>query len=137
MFISSGILSIEEQKEFLRQALLLAREYRNKIAHGNRTFNVSGLPVLPKKQLLELSHYTVSSEEYNNGMSQCDLLSILFLLIILLNDKYLSANLLTDLNSLFKPYEKQLFNNKSIYEVFNLPNNVFMRINNLINYKYK
>lgn len=135
-FISSCALSIEQRKEFLRQALLLAREYRNKIAHGNRTFNISGLPVLPKMQLLELSHYAVTSEEYNNGLAQCDLLSILFLLIILLNDKYLCANLLSDLTLLFAPYEQHLFNRKNIYEIFNLPNDVLVRVNNLINNIY-
>lgn len=135
-FLSSDVLSIEDRKEFLRQALLLAREYRNKIAHGNRTFNICGLPVLPKKQLLELSHYAVSSEEYNKGLGQCDLLSILLLLVILLNDKYLCANLLTDLTSLFIPYEQHLFNNKNIYEVFNLPDDVLIRVNNLIDCTY-
>lgn len=131
-FISSDTLSLEQRKEFLRQALLLAREYRNKIAHGNRTFNISGLPVLPKEQLLELSHNAVSSDEYNSGLAQCDLLSILFLLIILLNDKYLCANLLSDLTSLFTPYERHLFNKNNIYEVFNLPNDTLIRVNNLI-----
>lgn len=135
-FISSETLSMDERKEFLRQALLLAREYRNKIAHGNRTFNISGLPVLPKKQLLELSHYAVSSEEYNKGLAQCDLLSILLLLVILLNDKYLCANLLSDLTSLFAPYEQHLFNNKNIYEIFNLPNDVLIRVKNLIDNIY-
>lgn len=135
-FISSETLSMDERKEFLRQALLLAREYRNKIAHGNRTFNISGLPVLPKNQLLELSHYAVSSEEYNNGLAQCDLLSILLLLVILLNDKYLCANLLSDLTSLFAPYEQHLFNNKNIYEIFNLPNDVLIRVKNLIDNIY-
>lgn len=135
-FISSDKLTNEEQKEFLRQALLLAKEYRNKIAHGNRTFNVSGLPVLPKKQLLILTDLTISSEEYNTGLGQCDLLSILLLLIVLLNDKYLSSNLLADLVSLFSPYKKHLFNNKNVYEIFNLPDDIFNRLTNLIDYKY-
>lgn len=135
-FIDCDALSLEERKEFLHKSLLLAKEYRNKIAHGNRTFNVSGLPVLPKKQLLVLSRNTICPEEYNQGIGQCDLLSILLLLIILLNDKYLSMNLLNDFLVLFSPYEEKLFNQKNIYEIFNMPTNTFNRISNLIQNKY-
>lgn len=135
-FINCDVLSLEERKEFLHKALLLAREYRNKIAHGNRTFNVNGLPILPKKQLLKLSYNIVSSEEYNRGLGQCDLASIIILLVILLNDKYLSRNLLADFSALFLPYEEQLFNQKSIYEIFNLPSDIFSRISKLIDCKY-
>ena len=135
-FIQCNDVSLEDRKEFLYKALLLAKEYRNKIAHGNRTFNVSGLPILPKKQLLKLSNNIITSKEYNKGLSQCDLSSIMILLILLLNDYFLSSNLLSDFSLLFLPYENQLFNNKNIYEIFNLPQDILSRLLNLINYKY-
>lgn len=135
-FIDNTGLSIESRKEFLHKALLLAKEYRNKIAHGNRTFNVSGLPMLPKQQLLELSYGAISPEEYNKGIGRCDLLSIFLLLIILSNDKYLVSNLLNECLSLFSPYNEHLFNNKTIFEVFNMPNDTLSRVQKLINQKF-
>ncbi len=135
-FIPLNRLSIEECKEFLTKSFMLFREYRNKIAHGNRTFNMNDLPLLPKKQLLLLSNNNLSELEYNSGYGQNDLLSVLYALIILSNDKYISHNLMNDCHSLFYPYieNKILFNGKTIFDIFKLPNDIFNRLANIIKY---
>lgn len=135
-FISTTLLTTDEKKEFLRKALMLAKEYRNKIAHGNRTFNIRNLPILPKKPLLLLSHNCISESEYNQGMGQSDILAVMILLIILCNDKYLITNFYSELFSLFNPYINTTFNTKTIFEVFGMPNTTLHRILQLINYIY-
>lgn len=47
-FIETNQLSVLEKKEFLAQSLKLLREYRNIIAHGNRTFSTMMSSIIPK-----------------------------------------------------------------------------------------
>ena len=137
-FLPSLQLSVEECKEFLYKSLMLFREYRNRIAHGNRTFNMYGLPILPKKQLLLLSHNNLSKTEYGLGLGQNDLLSVLYALILLSNDKYIATNLMSELYSLFYPYrgDNLFFNGKTIFEIFKLPKDIFNRLSNILQERY-
>lgn len=137
-FISSGILTIEETKEFMRKSLELTKEYRNKIAHGNRTFSALNLPQLPKKQLLTLSFNTIIEEEYNSKMGQNDVMAVLLALNILLNDQYVLRNFYEELYSLLSPYANQdtHFNTKNVFEVFGFPNDLFSRLNNLFERRF-
>lgn len=137
-FLPSLLLSIEERKEFLYKSLMLFREYRNRIAHGNRTFNMYGLPILPKKQLLLLSYNNLSESEYCSGLGQNDLFSVLCALIILSNDKYITTNLISECRTLFYPYieGKILFNKKTIFDIFKLPEDTFNRLINISSKMY-
>lgn len=137
-FIKSNTLTSEEQKEFLRKSLILLKEYRNKIAHGNRTFSIQNLPVIPKKQLLELTYGMLSEKEYNSRIGQNDLLAVLFLFPILSNDMYMLKNLVTDLEVLFMPYiTKDIrIGGKTIFDIFSLPVNFFERIKKIIVSKF-
>lgn len=137
-FIKSNTLTSEEQKEFLRKSLILLKEYRNKIAHGNRTFSIQNLPVIPKKQLLELTYGMLSEKEYNSRIGQNDLLAVLFLFPILSNDMYMLKNLVTDLEVLFMPYiTKDIrIGGKTIFDIFSLPVNFFERIKKIIISKF-
>lgn len=135
-FISSQVLSKEQVKEFVKKSLEITKEYRNRIAHGNRTFNISSLPQLPKKQLLALSFHAVSNKEYNRRMGQNDAFAVILALLIMLNDRYLATNLRTELFNTFSPYQNTLFNQKTIFEVFGFPNDLFIRLDRLIQSKY-
>lgn len=135
-FIGSGLLSPEQSKEFVRKAFELTKEYRNKIAHGNRTFSMISLPQLPKVQTLALTFNAVSEKEYNNRMGQNDTFAVLLALIVMLSDKYLISNLRTELYNTLSPYSAILFNNQSILDIFSFPDNLFQRLDNLIAQKF-
>ncbi len=135
-FISSGLLPDDQAKEFVRKTFELTKEYRNKIAHGNRTFSILSLPQLPKHQLLTLTFNAVSEEEYNNRMGQNDTMAVILALIIMLSDKYLIANFRHELSNILMPYSKTIFNNKTIFEIFGFPNDLFDRLDTLIQRKF-
>lgn len=137
-FISPGLLSQEEAKEFIKKAFDLAKEYRNKIAHGNRTFSIISLPQLPKKQLLSLSYNFVSEREYNEKMGQDDTLAVILALIIMLNDPYLVSNFVTDLSTLLMPYISNdiKISGKSILEILGFPEDLFHRLELLVKKKF-
>lgn len=86
--------------------------------------------VIPKRQLLILSNDLLSEDEYNSGIGQKDLVAIILILAILLNDSYMTANFIYDLEYIFRPYFEVTFSNKTIFEVFGLPNDFFERIEN-------
>ena len=137
-FISSPALSLDEKKEFLTKALNLSKEYRNKIAHGNRTFSIMQLPILPKKATLLLSFGILTESEYNTRLGQNDIFAIFLIISVLLNDPYLLTNFHKELTSLFVPYSEHniTFNNKSIYDVFGLPDNILTRLGRLLEARF-
>ena len=135
-FISPGLITEEQTKEFVKKALALTKEYRNKIAHGNRTFSILNLPQLPRQQLLSLTYNAISEDEYNTKMGQNDTLAILFSIIILLSDPYVVANFITDLKIVLSPYENTSFNGSSVFKLLGFPNNLFDRLENLMQKKY-
>lgn len=135
-FITPGLLSSEQSKEFVRKALELTKEYRNKIAHGNRTFSMISLPQLPKAQTLALTFNAISEEEYNNRMGQNDTFAVLLALIIMLSDKYLVSNLRSELSNTLLPYANVLFNKQNILDIFGFPSDLFQRLDKLITQKF-
>lgn len=135
-FISPGLLSEAETKEFIKKALDLTKEYRNKIAHGNRTFSILNLPQLPKKQLLLLSYNVVSKKEYNHKIGQNDTLSVILAIMIILNDKYILSNFITDLKHTLEPYNEIRFNGNSTFRLLNFPDNLFERLERLMEQKF-
>lgn len=129
-FIKHSSMPIENKKEFLKKAFDLLREYRNGIAHGKRSFNSLGNSILPKKQLLSLVPNYISEKEYNSGLGQKDLYSVILLFAILLNDTYLFANFINDCAHTFSPYMHLKFAGKNILEVFGLPSDLYDRLKN-------
>ena len=137
-FISPGLLSESETKEFVKKALSLTKEYRNKIAHGNRTFNIMQLPVLPKNATLLLSMGILTEDEYNARVGQNDIFSIFLIILILLNDQYLLTNFFAECKTLFDLYPSKSikFNGKSFFEIFGMPDNILDRILQLFKLKF-
>ena len=131
-FIQTNELSSDEKKEFIRKALFLTKEYRNKIAHGNRTISITNLPELPRKQISILTSKIFSKSEYISGMGRNDIFAVFLVLVILLNDNYLISNFMHDLFNTLQPYINYSFNGKSVFEVFNLPNDTFERLQKVL-----
>jgi len=134
-FIDPNLCTSEKAKEFVKKALEITKEYRNKIAHGRRTFSFDSLPQLPKEQLLFLSFNAVSEREYDSKMGQNDTMAVLLALIIMINDTYLVSNLVRELVELFNPYIDITFNHKTVFEVFGFPNDLNQRLEKLALYK--
>lgn len=134
--ISPGLLTSDETKEFIKKIFDLTKEYRNKIAHGNRTFSILNLPQLPKKQLMTLSYDFVSEEEYNNQFGQKDTLAVLLAILIVLRDPYIAKNLVEELKVLLTPYIQTTFNGYSIFKLLGFPTDIFNRFDNLLRHQY-
>lgn len=135
-FLQTPDLFINEKKEFISISLDLLRRYRNKIAHGNRIFNLSGLPALPKKQLLNLSHNALSSDEYNKNIGKSDLFAVILTCFILIDNRYILTNFMSDLIYTLNPYANIRMNGKSILEILGLPNDLFDRLDTLHRQKF-
>lgn len=135
-FLQTPNLSVNEKKEFISISLDLLRRYRNKIAHGNRIFNLSGLPSLPKKQLLFLSHNALSSDEYNKDVGKSDLFAVILTCFALIDNRYILTNFMGDLLYALSPYANIRMNGKSILEILGLPNDLFDRLDALHKQKF-
>lgn len=127
-FLQSNDIDLEMKKEFFKKAFMLLKEYRNNIAHGNRTFNTLTRSVLPGKQLIHLAPEMITQSEYNSKIGQKDLFAVVLAILILIDDKYLLTNFLNDLNYILSPYKEITIANKSIFNTFNLPDDIFDRI---------
>lgn len=136
-FISPGLCAPEKTKEFVKKALEITKEYRNKIAHGNRTFSCIDLPQLPKEQVLAFTFNAISEQEYNQHMGQNDTMAVILALMVMLNDQNVVYNLYTDILNLLSPHSSEVFNNKSVFEVFGFPENLFERLLQLAKTKFQ
>ena len=138
-FIPNDDIAIESKKEFMRKALSLTKEYRNKIAHGNRTFNIWNLPVLPKNPLLTLCFNAIEEDEYNRGLGQNDLMAVILVIMVLFDDPFLLNNFYAELCNIILPYDRNDFKiaNKTIYEILSLPNDFLLRLETLLKRKFR
>lgn len=128
LFIPDQSMDIEHRKEFLIKSLDLSKEYRNVIAHGSKTIGLNGLPVLPKEQSIRLAGKLLSREEYNSKLGQNDIYSVFIIILTLTNDTTLLMAFYMDCHVFFHKYKNNTFNNKTIFEVFGIPNNLLQRI---------
>lgn len=131
----------EQSKELLMSMLTLLQEYRNNIAHGNRTFlsNVSS----------ELSHNllfsilppaTLTEEEYLSGIGKKDLFAVMISLVSLINDPIIFRQLLYDFGTLFNNDEFDTAITYSpkgnIYQTLNIPDNFLERLGAIYQKKF-
>lgn len=135
-FIETDVLDISDRKEFLKISFNLLREFRNKIAHGNRIFNRYNFPILPKKSLLTLSHGALTENEYNSGYGKNDVYAIILLCFILIDDVYILRGFLHDLTHVLSPYiGRQIINGKTIWDTLNLPKDLLERLEDFLSKK--
>ncbi|MGI6500340.1 MAG: Abi family protein [Anaerostipes sp.] len=134
-FLFSDSIEIEAKKEFFKAAITMLKDYRNIIAHGNRLFQSAANTKLPKRQLIEFSHNAVSSAEYDSKHGQNDLFAAILAIFILIDDEYLLLNFYHDLQYVLIPYKDVKISNASIYNTFNLPDDLFKRLDQYISEK--
>ncbi|MEY8468827.1 Abi family protein [Faecalibaculum rodentium] len=127
-FSNVSSLSYDEKTEFLTQAFSLLRKFRNMIAHNHKTFQTKPNIFLPKRSYLRLTQGTVSEREYNDDFGKSDLYAILNCCILLINTRYLISALLDDLTHVFSPYEDTKICDKTVKEIFGLPDDILERL---------
>lgn len=130
---------LESRKELLKKSLSLLKEFRNSIAHGNKTFANHPRIQLPQRSLLALLPESVlTKDEWLKGIGVNDILGIFIIIILLINDKYIINNLILEFERIVNPYEKYRFsNNNSVFDIFNIPSNVLERMSELQISKYR
>lgn len=133
-FISLA-LPMEDKKEFFIKSLNYLKEYCNKIAHGNRTFSITGLPELPKNAALKLSYGAITEDEYNRGIGRVDFFSIFLIIFSLMNDKLLIDDFYKDLDWCLGPFRENIFAGKGLYDTIGLPSDFDKKIRILYNNK--
>lgn len=132
-------ISLEAKKELLQKSLHILKDYRNSMAHGSKTFTQITSAELPRIALMNACSVLVKNDEYLSGRGKNDLFSVIIILCLLINDRYIHSNMLIDLESLFHPYieSNTCFCGKSVLKIFGFPEDIFNRLENYITNKYE
>ena len=121
--------------------LNLLQEYRNNIAHGNRTFQSNVRTELTKNHLLEaVDKRVLTDSEFLSGIGKKDLFAVMISIAILINDSLLLDQYIFDLENLIMPYvrtKQQLSPRGDIFKTLNIPENVIGRLLNILSIKIK
>lgn len=140
-FFLTNLTDTDKQKELLIVMLNLLQEYRNNIAHGNRTFQSNVRTELTKNHLLEAVDKRVLTEsEFLSGIGKKDLFAVMISIAILINDSLLLDQYIFDLENLIMPYvrtKQQLSPRGDIFKTLNIPENVIGRLLNILSIKIK
>ena len=141
-FFTSFSIDDESAKEMLVSMLSLLQEYRNNIAHGNRTFLSNVTSELTKDILLSLFPEEVLSErEYHMGIGQKDLFAVMLTIAVLINDPLVFRQYIYDFGSMFINDEfdpNATYSPRgNIYKTLNIPDDFLHRIGEVYNLKFK
>ena len=122
--------------------LSLLQEYRNNIAHGNRTFLSNVTSELTKDILLSLFPEGVLTErEYHKGIGQKDLFAVILSIAVLINDPLVFRQYIYDFGTMFrnKDFNPNLKYSPrgNLYETLNIPEDFLDRIAIVYNLKFK
>lgn len=126
--IKSKILSIEEKKEFLSKGLAITKQYRNKIAHGNKIFLNNIKEELPKNQVLKISRGYITDTDYKNGIGKNDICAVILFTIVVLNSD-ISDIFLIELKNCLQIYDQIVFSpGRTIYDILGIPQDFIQRL---------
>lgn len=128
--IQNDALTIEEKKHLLNKAFELLREFRNAIAHGNKTFAYLPDTKLPISILQKVvPRHVLSKKEMQKQGGTNGLFSICTLIILLIDDNIIISDFITELGFMLTKYETLEFpKDITIYEIFKVPKNIMKRL---------
>ena len=78
----------------------------------------------------------MSSGEYNKNIGKSDLFAVILTCFILIDNRYILTNFMSDLIYTLNPYVNIRMNGKSILEILELPNDLFNRLDDLHKQKF-
>lgn len=129
-------LKTDDQKEFFDIAIKQVYEYRNLVAHGNRTFSLR----VPDRQKVKYLKALNLIEYYPN---ECEppatdnLYSVIMSILMLIDDDYVLGQFLTEITNFFNLYDSGDFQflDANIYTLFDFPENALEQLTKYIKKK--
>lgn len=114
-------MGFETLADFFKRLLGQVYKYRNLSAHGNRNFKLS-IDSKYKLKKIHLQNYKLDYLFENlDDKHYSSLYSVLISIIILVDDKYAISNFIRELNIFFDKYKDFNFNDKDIFDLFEIP----------------
>lgn len=80
----------DKDKEIFMKCLEIINQFRNKVAHGGRTYNHVGRIELPYRKIYHENILNISTAEYTSGKGKSDLTSFI-IAVLILSDKSFST----------------------------------------------
>ena len=129
-FIPFKSLTEMEKKEFLRLALELLRDVRNRIAHGAPLLALKSKYSVPKKQTILLSNGIIETGSWKNLYARCGLWPVIAVIFILLPDLFLKRSFINEFEGIIQPYIDQNISivGFSMPHLFHLPEDILQRL---------
>ncbi len=127
-------LTTGEKKEFFNAAMKQLIQFRDRVAHGNKTVELKfhkKLPVDPTLKLID-NEIILKKEEMLLSLGSDDLYSIILSILLMLNNSFYATTFVDDLLRLFDSYKTSDFSGHTLFEVLKLPINIEERLLNLL-----
>lgn len=132
-------VTTDDKLQFCKICLEQVYRFRNLSAHGNRTFKLR-LKESDTQKIRFLEKFSISFlYKTKNGeeLPRNGLFSIIVSIIVLLDDQYLISTMIDELESVVNTYGNQnLFNGKSIYDLFEVDKDFISRLQEFMNMKF-
>lgn len=136
---TNGLVKTEDKLQFCKICLEQVYRFRNLSAHGNRTFKLQLSETNTQKRRF-LDKFSISFLYKANDeidLPRNGLFSIIVSIVVLLDDQYLISNMIDELESIVNTYgNKNLFNGKSIYDLFEVDENFISRLQEFMDLKF-
>lgn len=130
-FNPSFVISIDEKKELFDSGLKQMKEYRDIVAHGNKTTKICFKAKLPKSPILKLtasSDILTEDEFMMDSYCKDDLFGLIVMMLTILNNKTLATMMIHDIYNTCLPYVSSEFAGKSLFSILNLPEDIWERL---------
>lgn len=124
----------DKDKELFMKCLDILNQFRNKAAHGGRTYNYSGRVELPYTQNYHQDLLGISEDEYNSGKGRSDLTAFIIATFIISDKNFSFFN--ADIAKFIKAFQNNLTfyseQSESFYEDVLKAMNIQSNIMNII-----
>lgn len=138
IFPYSESVDIQKRTEILLNMLQLIAEYRNLIAHGNRTFTTMISYILSYKDIKKFSNDIIlKKSEYKQGIGKNDLYAVVISILFLTNLSIPYNLFKNSLHNILIKYESIQIGGLTIYQLLNIPENIIQRIEELYKLRKK
>lgn len=136
---TQGLVTTDDKLQFCKICLEQVYRFRNLSAHGNRTFKLQ-LSETDTQKIRFLDKFSISflhKTETGIELPRNGLFSIIVSIIVLLDDQYLISSMIDELELIVNTYgNKNLFNGKSIYDLFEVDKDFISRLKKFMKLKF-
>lgn len=133
-YSEKSTLNIEEKKELFQAAMKQLIQFRDRVAHSNKTVGLEMgkyLPVNPTLKLID-NKDILTKEEMEIGLGRNDLYSIILSVLLMLNNPTYSTTFVEELVNLFNQYSETKYLDDTLFEILNLPEDIEDRLTVLL-----